>query len=55
MSPAALTPAATTPDYASGAYRDAYSRINGMVIVGEGLADRHFRRLLAPLSARALA
>ena len=23
----------------------AYSRINGMVVVGEGLADRHFRRL----------
>jgi fatty aldehyde decarbonylase len=26
-------------------YRQAYSRINGMVVVGEGLADRHFRRL----------
>lgn len=26
-------------------YRDAYSRINGVVIVGESLADRHFRRL----------
>jgi fatty aldehyde decarbonylase len=29
------------------AYRDAYSRINGVVIVGESLADRHFRRLAA--------
>jgi fatty aldehyde decarbonylase len=28
-------------------YRDAYSRINGVVIVGESLADRHFRRLAA--------
>ncbi len=27
------------------AYREAYSRINGLVIVGEGLADRHFRLL----------
>ncbi len=27
------------------AYRQAYSRINGMVVVGEGMADRHFRRL----------
>ncbi|MCT0231345.1 long-chain fatty aldehyde decarbonylase [Synechococcus sp. CS-1324] len=27
------------------AYRDAYGRINGLVIVGEGLADRHFRKL----------
>ena len=33
------------PDFTSQAYRQAYSRINGMVIVGEGLADRHFRRL----------
>ncbi len=31
--------------YASPAYRQAYSRINGLVIVGEGLADRHFRQL----------
>jgi fatty aldehyde decarbonylase len=31
--------------FASSAYRQAYSRINGMVVVGEGLADRHFRRL----------
>jgi fatty aldehyde decarbonylase len=31
--------------YDSPAYREAYSRINGMVVVGEGLADRHFRRL----------
>ncbi|MFY8148897.1 MAG: aldehyde oxygenase (deformylating) [Prochlorococcaceae cyanobacterium] len=32
-------------DFTSTLYRDAYSRINGLVIVGEGLADRHFRRL----------
>ena len=31
----------------SDTYRDAYSRINGVVIVGESLADRHFRRLAA--------
>lgn len=29
----------------SESYGDAYSRINGLVVVGEGLADRHFRRL----------
>ena len=29
----------------SDAYRTAYGRINGMVVVGEGLADRHFRHL----------
>lgn len=32
-------------DYTSAIYLDAYSRINGMVVVGEGLADRHFRLL----------
>ena len=32
-------------DVNSQAYRDAYSRINGLVIVGESLADRHFRLL----------
>lgn len=32
-------------DPSSPAYRDAYSRINGVVVVGEGLADRHFRLL----------
>jgi fatty aldehyde decarbonylase len=37
------------PDFSSRAYRDAYSRINGLVIVGEGLADRHFRQLAALL------
>jgi fatty aldehyde decarbonylase len=47
----ATTPASGTtfaydsPAYDSPAYRQAYSRINGMVVVGEGLADRHFRRL----------
>ena len=44
-----MTISCPTPNYASEAYRDAYSRINGMVIVGEGLADRHFRRLAAQL------
>lgn len=29
----------------NAAYRDAYSRINALVIVGEGLADSHFRLL----------
>ena len=32
-------------DFNSDAYREAYSRINGLVVVGEGLADRHFRLL----------
>jgi fatty aldehyde decarbonylase len=31
--------------YDTPAYRDAYGRINAMVIVGEGLACRHFRLL----------
>ena len=35
------------------AYRDAYARINGLVIVGEGLADRHFRKLAQLLPADA--
>jgi len=50
--PASATPYATFPGpavptlaYDSPAYRQAYSRINGMVVVGETLADRHFRRL----------
>lgn len=34
-----------TPQFKSSTYRDAYSRINGLVVVGEGLADRHFRLL----------
>ena len=29
----------------NAAYRDAYSRINALAIVGEGLADSHFRLL----------
>jgi len=40
--PAGSTP---RPDYGSATYGDAYSRINGLVIVGEAMADRHFRRL----------
>lgn len=41
--------AAPLPAFDSDAYRDAYRRINGMVVVGEGLADRHFRLLAALL------
>lgn len=37
------------PRYDTEAYRQAYGRINGLVIVGEGLADHHFRRLAALL------
>ena len=38
-----------TPQFKSSIYLDAYSRINGMVVVGEGLADRHFRLLARAL------
>mgnify|MGYP003346135399 CR=1 FL=1 len=34
-----------TPQFKSYTYLDAYSRINGLVVVGEGLADRHLRLL----------
>ncbi len=37
------------PDHSSAAYLEAYRRINAMVIVGEGLADRHFRLLAAAI------
>lgn len=40
-----------SPDFTAPSYRNAYSRINAMVIVGEGLADRHFRRLASLLPA----
>ena len=40
-----MTSTIAPPDYSSAAYLGAYSRINAMVIVGEGLADRHFRLL----------
>jgi fatty aldehyde decarbonylase len=40
-----MTAPLAPPDYSSAAYLEAYSRINAMVIVGEGLADRHFRLL----------
>ncbi len=40
-----MSPSTFEGDYGCPAYRDAYSRINGMVVVGEGLADRHFRLL----------
>ncbi len=32
-------------DFSSPSYRDAYSRINALVIVGESLADRNYRAL----------
>ena len=32
-------------NYSSPSYRDAYSRINALVIVGESLADRNYRAL----------
>ena len=32
-------------DFKSASYCDAYSRVNALVIVGEALADRHFRAL----------
>jgi len=48
--PAGSTP---RPDYGSATYGDAYSRINGLVIVGEAMADRHFRRLAVLLPADA--
>ena len=40
-----MTSNQSTPDITNPAYRDAYSRINGMVVVGENLAGRHFRLL----------
>jgi fatty aldehyde decarbonylase len=42
-------PQAVMPAFDSDAYRAAYRRINGTVVVGEGLADRHFRLLAALL------
>lgn len=39
------TPIQPGPDFVSAAYRQAYARINGLVVVGEGMADQHFRRL----------
>jgi len=39
------TPIQPGPDFGSAAYRQAYARINGLVVVGEGMADQHFRRL----------
>ncbi len=45
MNPAEKFPISGPLDWTSAAYLDAYSRINGMVIVGEGIADRHFRLL----------
>jgi fatty aldehyde decarbonylase len=43
--PVPHAPEALRPDVTTAPYRDAYSRINGVVVVGEGLADRHFRLL----------
>ena len=39
------------PDTGSAAYRHAYSRINGVVVVGETLAHHHFRRLARAIPA----
>jgi fatty aldehyde decarbonylase len=41
----ASPPPRTWPDTSCPTYRQAYGRINALVIVGEGLADRHFRLL----------
>lgn len=46
-----MTAIQTCPDIHSDAYRDAYSRINALVVVGEGLADRHFRLLARAIPA----
>lgn len=53
MTAAPFAPAESVPlpDFGSAAYGDAYSRINGLVIIGEAMADRHFRRLAALLPA----
>ncbi len=32
-------------DFSNDAYRNAYSRINGVVVISEALADSHFRLL----------
>lgn len=40
-----MEPSASCPEYASAACGEAYSRINALVIVGEPMADRHFRCL----------
>ena len=39
------------PDTDSEAYRQAYGRINGVVVVGETLAHHHFRRLARAIPA----
>ncbi len=49
--PVVPVPVVPRPDYGSAAYGEAYSRINALVIVGEAMADRHFRRLAALLPA----
>jgi len=41
----ASPPPRTWPDTSCPTYRQAYGRINALVSVGEGLADRHFRLL----------
>lgn len=40
-----MTASLAQPNRNSDTYRHAYGRINGLVVVGEGLADRHFRLL----------
>ncbi len=45
VSPDPRVPLQAAPDTTSESYRQAYSRINGVVVVGETLAHHHFRRL----------
>ena len=40
-----MTTTISMPDIATPAYRHAYSRIHGVMVVCEGLADRHVRLL----------
>lgn len=44
-------PVVPRPDDGRAAYREAYSRSNALVIVGEAMADRHCRRRVALLPA----
>ena len=46
-----ITTSIAIADITSPAYLDAYSRINGVVVIGEGLADRHFRLLAKAIPA----
>lgn len=46
-----MTTCSAPDDRTTDAYRHAYGRINGLVVVGEGLADRHFRLLARAIPA----